>query len=30
MVPGTVLEARAAKVNWIVSLSFEFSEFAFS
>lgn len=29
MVPGIVLEARAAKVNWIVSLSLEFSECAF-
>lgn len=29
MVPGIVLEARATKVNWIVSLSLEFSECAF-
>lgn len=29
MVPGIVLEARAAKVNWIVSLSLEFSECVF-
>lgn len=29
MVLGIVLEARAAKVNWIVSLSLEFSVCAF-
>lgn len=29
MVPGIVLETRAAKVNWIVSLSLEFSACTF-